>query len=320
MANPAEDMKDETDPTRPVGIGERIQYAIKLRGIGSAAELARRMGQKEGLVRQHIHRNTIPQEYLLGYADALDAPVGWLLDGRGTLAEGPAPTIGPQTGRLRQALKLRAVDSVASLARATGLDEGRINQQLAKNALSTEDAPRIAEYLKISAAWLLTGEGPPPDLAAANLDEPRMAANAVLPPEQPVGIVGERDLPVYGAAQGGEGMTVDPHPIEWVKRPAPLVSVAKGFAVYVVGDSMSPAYEQGDMVFVHPGLPVGRGDDALLVSVPAAGGDWTAIVKRVTGWTERNWKLLQFSPRREFDAPRANFPQAYRIVGKYNRR
>jgi phage repressor protein C with HTH and peptisase S24 domain len=247
-----------TGGTMLVGLGERIVFARKQRGLESNAALARALDLPSGVVRQHIMRNTIPREHILRYVSVLDTPVEWLLEGRG-----PQP-------------KPNKIDLILS--------------------------------------------NPPYSAAAVAVGKTTPAPNAVPAPVTPDELVGARDLPVYGAAQGGEGITVDPHPIEWVKRPAPLLSVPKGFAVYVVGDSMSPAYEQGDMVFVHPGLPLAKGDDALLAEIPEAGGEWNAIVKRVLGWTDSAWKLRQYAPARDFDVARAKFPRAFRIVGKYNRR
>jgi SOS-response transcriptional repressor LexA len=133
-------------------------------------------------------------------------------------------------------------------------------------------------------------------------------------------LVGQADLPIYGSAQGGpSGMIMHPDAIERVKRPAPLMGVAKGFGVYVVGDSMSPAYEHGDLILIHPGRPPRRGDDVLLLQ-HEPDGDVAALVKRLLRWTEKSWHVEQFNPRREYDLPRAAWQEVYVVVGKYNRR
>ncbi|HEX6978286.1 MAG TPA: S24 family peptidase [Alphaproteobacteria bacterium] len=140
----------------------------------------------------------------------------------------------------------------------------------------------------------------------------------------PVALAGstakDRDLPVYASAQGGPtGMLVTPDPIDWVPRPRPLEHVAQAFAVYVVGDSMEPAYRHGDMVLVHPSLPPLRGDDVLLVK-HQPDRDMIAMVKNLVGWNDRSWRLKQWNPAREFQASRQEWQQAHVIVGKYNRR
>ncbi|HEX2116998.1 MAG TPA: S24 family peptidase [Alphaproteobacteria bacterium] len=127
------------------------------------------------------------------------------------------------------------------------------------------------------------------------------------------------ELPVYASAQGGsDGMSVTPEPIDWVPRPRPLQHVAKAYAVYVVGDSMDPAYRHGDMAFVHPSLPLLRGSDVMLLR--EENGQMMAMVKQLVSWNERHWRVKQFNPEREFQLNRQQWQQANVIVAKYNRR
>ena len=80
------------------------------------------------------------------------------------------------------------------------------------------------------------------------------------------------DLPVYASAEGGGGaIIITNEPIDYVRRPEPLLSVRDGYGCYVIGDSMSPAYEQGDLLLIHPGRPVRPGDDCVFVRDPGDG-------------------------------------------------
>ena len=128
-----------------------------------------------------------------------------------------------------------------------------------------------------------------------------------------------RDLPVYGAAQGGsEGaMVISSEPIQQVSEP--LATVRGGYGVYIVGESMSPAYEQGDVALVHPGLPPRRGADVILIRQDPD-GTRHVLVKRLVGWTDEAWKLRQYNPAAEFELPRAEWAEVQTIVGKYNSR
>jgi len=128
-----------------------------------------------------------------------------------------------------------------------------------------------------------------------------------------------RDLPVYGAAQGGsEGaMLVSSEPIQRVSEP--LATVRGGYGVYIVGESMSPAYEQGDVALVHPGLPPRRGADVILIRQDPD-GTRHVLVKRLVGWTDEAWRLRQYNPAAEFELPRADWAEIQTIVGKYNAR
>lgn len=129
----------------------------------------------------------------------------------------------------------------------------------------------------------------------------------------------DRELPVYASAQGGpDGMSVTTEPIDWVPRPRPLQHVAKAYAVYVVGDSMDPAYRHGDMAFIHPSLPLLRGSDVMLVR--EENGQMVAMIKHLVSWTGRHWRVKQFNPVREFQLSRQEWQRASIVVAKYNRR
>ena len=163
----------------------------------------------------------------------------------------------------------------------------------------------LAAVLGVGVDTLATGEG-----AAAPGEPPAQARTAA---------TGE--LPVYGAAQGGSGgaMQVSSDPIQWLARPDPLRTVAGAYGVFVVGESMSPAYEQGDIALVHPSLPPRRGADVIL-SRQDPDGTRHSLVKRLVGWTDENWRVRQYNPDGEFDLPRADWRDVQAIVGKYNAR
>jgi phage repressor protein C with HTH and peptisase S24 domain len=50
------------------------------------------------------------------------------------------------------------------------------------------------------------------------------------------------------------------HPIAETWCPEPLRGVLGAYAMYVYSSSMSPRYEPGEMVWVHPHLPIAQGD------------------------------------------------------------
>ncbi len=216
-------------------------------------------------------------------------------------------------GRMRQ-LGLSAVQ----LSRRAGLGDSFVSELLRGRARN----PQRASLLKLAGALgcppsaLLetdpAGEAAPDALAAGGGElRPAGAAAAWS---------GERDLPVYAAAEGGEGaMIIGTEPVEWLRRPAPLAGVQDAFAFYVVGESMVPAYEQGDMVLIHPGRPPRREDDAVFIR-PHEGGGMDALLKRLDGWSDSDWQVRQWNPARRFALPRALWQQAWQVVGKYHRR
>lgn len=135
-------------------------------------------------------------------------------------------------------------------------------------------------------------------------------------------LVGAADFPIFASARGGPdgAWVVGQEPIEFGRRPEPLLRVRDGFGVYVLGESMAPAYKQGDLVLVHPHRPVSRGDDVILVSVDPTDNEQHAVIKELVDWDEGNWLLRQHNPAGTLALPRATWQRAMLIVGKYNAR
>jgi len=135
-------------------------------------------------------------------------------------------------------------------------------------------------------------------------------------------MLGGADIPLYASAQGGpEGELVDTSsPVDFVRRPEILEKIRTAFAVYVVGESMSPAYEQGDMVLVNPSKAAFSGQDVILMS-NSDDGACRALIKRLISRSDKRLKVREFFPeRREFELDPTDWPHIFPIVGKYNRR
>jgi phage repressor protein C with HTH and peptisase S24 domain len=127
------------------------------------------------------------------------------------------------------------------------------------------------------------------------------------------------DLPVYASAEGGGGaIIITNEPIDFVRRPEPMLSVRDGYGCYVIGDSMSPAYEQGDLLLVHPGRPVRPSDDCVFVR-DQGDGSQQGLVKRLLRITAEKWRVRQFNPAKDFDLDRGQWQKVQLIVGKYAR-
>jgi SOS-response transcriptional repressor LexA len=189
-----------------------------------------------------------------------------------------------------------------SLSAALGMTAVRdiLDGRIASPRYATLSA--LARVLGVSVEWLMNGE------AAESAAAPAKAAPAA------------RDFPVYGAARGGSAgsMAVENTPIEHMARPDPLLTVAAAYGVYIVGESMSPAYEQGDIALVHPGQPPRRGTDVILTRADAHGTP-EVLIKRLVGWTDDQWQVCQYNPAKEFELSRAEW-RLETIVGRYNRR
>lgn len=130
---------------------------------------------------------------------------------------------------------------------------------------------------------------------------------------------GARDLPIFASAQGGPGdMLLTHEPIDYVQRPEPLATVRNGYGMYIVGDSMAPAFEQGDLALVNPHVPYQGNDDVLIFK--EYNEEYAAVVKRLVRATADSWHLRQFNPDKIITLSRKEWPKCHVIVGKYKRR
>lgn len=226
---------------------------------------------------------------------------------------GHRPTAMHEALRKRVAAEIeRQGREMKEVSLAAGLGETYVRDFLKRGRGKVENLLKVAEVLGHDQAWLMTGVQDLTSRAVLQPFRPQVVPGSEL--------VGARDFPIYAAAEGGNGhLIVNFDPIEVVKRPAILEGVKGAYGLLVSGDSMEPAYDHGDMALVHPGLGPGRLVDVVLYDHPP-NGDAEAIIKRMVGWTEREWHLRQFNPAKDFPAFRADWPTCHRVVGKYARR
>jgi phage repressor protein C with HTH and peptisase S24 domain len=127
-------------------------------------------------------------------------------------------------------------------------------------------------------------------------------------------------VPIYSAAQGGKGhIIIDTNPIEEARPPDEIIRVRDAYGILIVGESMVPAYRPGDVAWVNPHKPVERDTDVVLYHVPPH-GEAEAIIKALIGFSEKEWRLRQYQPPRDFIESRIDWPVCHRIVGKRNAR
>ena len=125
-------------------------------------------------------------------------------------------------------------------------------------------------------------------------------------------------VPIYSAAMGGKGhIIIDTNPIEEARPPDELRRVRDAYGILIVGELMVPAYKPGDVAWVNPHKPIERDTDVVLYHVPP-NGEAEAIIKTLIGLSQREWKLRQYQPARDFSESRADWPVCHRIVGKRN--
>ena len=103
-----------------------------------------------------------------------------------------------------------------------------------------------------------------------------------------------------------------------IHRDQRLVGVRDAFACYVVGESMFPAYEQGNLLLVNPAVPPNAGDDCLLIQEAPDGARY-GLIKRLVRFNSTSWTVKQWNPDKTFTLPRKQWQRALLVIGKYNR-
>ena len=102
-------------------------------------------------------------------------------------------------------------------------------------------------------------------------------------------------VPLIGFAQAGAGGYFDdggfPAGKGWDEVGLPAVNDEHAYALEISGDSMQPAYRDGDIIVVSPGTPIRRGDR---VVVKTKGGE--VMVKELKRRTAKTLELASLNP------------------------
>jgi phage repressor protein C with HTH and peptisase S24 domain len=105
-------------------------------------------------------------------------------------------------------------------------------------------------------------------------------------------------------------MVLEDGPIGHTPRPANLGGVRAAYAIYMVGDSMEPRYEQGWLLHVNPFKPPTRGRDVVLYKKGQA-----VLIKQFVGWQGDALVLRQLNPPEELRIPRDEVLECHLVVG-----
>jgi len=214
------------------------------------------------------------------------------------------------------------------LAAHLGIPPERVSEMVkGKRRVQQNEYEGIATFFGISqsrVAALAAGRPDPGDAAPElglrhNARAPAaptpIGGTSILPDDRTL----QAPLEVWASAEGGEdgAMLITTGPIDYIPRPGGLP--ARGsFAVYLIGDSMSPAFEHGDQLYINPLKPVRGGLDCLFVQ-EMEDGTLLALAKRLVRPAADKWRVKQFNPPREFDLDRRKWSKAWMVAGKMSR-
>jgi phage repressor protein C with HTH and peptisase S24 domain len=102
----------------------------------------------------------------------------------------------------------------------------------------------------------------------------------------------------------------------FILAPTSLSNIRNAYAVYVVGESMEPRYEAGEVCWVNPHIPVRAGHYVVVQIAGAADGDPPeGYVKRFVARTADVLRLEQFNPPKVIEIPNEKVLSVHRIVG-----
>lgn len=192
------------------------------------------------------------------------------------------------------------------------------NQPASKNLLTLAGVLRVDGQRFLAGEVMLLGEEIEAAPQAAQPLKVQRSHEVELAPDVPdFGTIGgSRDVPEYGIAVGGEegDFTLNGEVVGYVTRPLSL----KGrtvFAVRVKGSSMSPRFDEGDVLYVERHREPGLGDDGIFEMKPT--DEWEAghaFVKQLVAKGMGIVKVKQFNPAKDLSYRRDEIARMFRIV------
>ncbi len=118
-------------------------------------------------------------------------------------------------------------------------------------------------------------------------------------------------IPIRSAARGGSDQEMFLEDgIGYTPRPANLGGVRAAYAIYMVGESMEPRYEQGWLLHVNPFKPPVRGRDVVVYKRGQA-----VLIKQFVGWEAGVLVLRQLNPPDTLRIPRDEVVECHLVVG-----
>jgi len=210
-----------------------------------------------------------------------------------------------------EAAMARTGKDASNLARAIGVEPSTLTRPLQPAWTGGLSATTLRKIADMSALPV------PPELMALRkygfapheADGDRRVAEARTAAYVPAD---RRDLiPVRSAGRGGDEqeMFLADGPVDYVPRPFVLERVKEAYAIYMVGDSMSPRYEPGFTLYINPFKPPRPGNGVVVYKK-----NDSVLVKRFKAITEHALIVEQLNPPRELRIPRAEIAHIHLIV------
>jgi phage repressor protein C with HTH and peptisase S24 domain len=202
------------------------------------------------------------------------------------------------------------------LARASGQDQRAISKLEIGLTIKPNNWRAIADALNMPHAEMESLI----DRTALAAGKPSKMANRRIPPGvaaniRAINYAAMQRTPILGRASAGEPERLAMMHTEYDTIPTPpeLAGVEGAYAVYVYGDSVSPRFNAGDLLLVHPHKPVQRGD--FCVVQIGSGDDYCGYVKRFVSMDADRLVLHQLNPESDISFPVSDVSAVHKVVG-----
>jgi phage repressor protein C with HTH and peptisase S24 domain len=240
--------------------------------------------------------------------------------------------MGIELGRVLREARERQDKTQADVGGVVGISRAAVGQwEKGNTEPTTENLIAVCEYLGIdlteaTAGRLLFLSAPPTQSRRIQVAPPRqfpsMRGNTGGSSriESPMAVERQsmpKDVPVVGIAVGGsEGdFAFNGAVIDYVRRPPGIAHTKDVYALYVVGMSMSPRFEEGELVYVAPSRSPSIGDYVVVQMKPEdAGSEPKAFIKRLVRRTADTLHLEQFNPAGMVKLPTAEVASIHRVI------
>lgn len=209
----------------------------------------------------------------------------------------------------QQALE-RVGASQADLARALQLAPSAVSRMLrGERQMKPVEQAKIVAFLGVTPEEVLNhlteSPTPAPPAEASRRGRGRPPGAGSVPLQ-----IGDR-IPIRSGGRGGNDQEMFlQDEVGYTPRPANLGGVRAAYAIYMVGDSMQPRYEQGWLLHVNPFKPPTRGRDVVVYKQGQI-----VLIKQFVGWESETLVLRQLNPPETLRIPRAEVRECHLVVG-----
>lgn len=224
---------------------------------------------------------------------------------------------------MEMADRIRHIRTLAGMnqetfAKTLGVQRGSVGNWELGTGVSKTNLSKIHQRFGVSLAWLMEGDGPVP----TSVQDPASGSGAFMAAAhehtlaRPARSGDSSSIPIFGQAVAGDDgrLILNGAQIGDLAAPPSLQGVRDAYAVYVTGDSMEPRYQAGEAVYVHPRLPVRRGDYVVVQVAGDEGEAPSAFIKRYVSRDSTTLVLEQFNPAKKLRIPVAKVASVHRIV------